>query len=201
VAANSVSRVNFGPSALALSAFLVAFFGARVFTTITPDTVVVTGGIHFHHFWYGLGMVIVSGWLGIAYTHPTWNRIYATVFGFGGGLIGDEVGLLLTFGNYHSELTYVFFVAFVCVVTLLFLMLRYKEPLKRDLADVTRGEALAHLGIVIVGFSTLFFSFDLLVPGSGIALLGMVVAIAGVVHARRSRPPQAAASAPPLKSA
>jgi hypothetical protein len=201
VAANSVRRVNFGPAALALSAFLVAFFGARIFTTITPDTVVVTGGIHFHHFWYGLGMVIISGWLGIAYTHPAWNRIYATVFGFGGGLIGDEVGLLLTFGNYHSELTYVFFVGFVCVVTLLFILLRYKEPLKRDLAAVTRGEALAHVGIVIVGISTLFFSFDFLVPGSGIALVGVVVALAGVAQNRRSRTAQTSGTPPPLTSA
>jgi hypothetical protein len=194
VAATSGIRVKFGPATLALSAFLVAFFGARVFTTIRPDTVVVTGGIHFHHFWYGLAMVVVAGWLGIAYTHPAWDRIYATVFGFGGGLIGDEVGLLLTFGNYHSELTYVFFVGFVGVVALLFLLLRYKQPLERELAEIGRGEALVHVGIVIAGFSALFFALDLLAPGTGIAVLGIVIALVGVAQWR------AAPSARPSQS-
>src|SRR5271169_6019252 len=115
----STVKMNFGLASLALSAFVVSFFGARIFTTINPDTVVVSGGVHFHHFWYGLAMVVAAGWLGIVSFHPTLNRVYATVFGLGGGLIGDEVGLLLTFGNYHSELTYVFFVAFICVVSLL----------------------------------------------------------------------------------
>src|ERR1700691_4237778 len=104
VAASSGVRINYGLAFLALSAFMLSFFVARIFTTLHPDTVVVTGGVHFHHFWYGLTMVIVAGWLGIVSNHPVLDRVYATVFGLGGGLIGDEVGLLLTFGNYHSEL-------------------------------------------------------------------------------------------------
>jgi hypothetical protein len=93
-------KTNFGLTFLALLSFIVAFFTARIFTTINPDTVVVSGGIHFHHFWYGLAMVATAGWLGISSNHPSLRRVYAVVFGFGGGLIGDEIGLLLTFGNY-----------------------------------------------------------------------------------------------------
>ena len=36
----------------------------------------------------------------------------AIVFGIGGGLVGDKIGLLLTFGNYYSELTYTFLIAY-----------------------------------------------------------------------------------------
>jgi hypothetical protein len=147
----------------------------------------VSGGIHFHHFWYGLAMVVVAGWLGIISFHPALNRLYATVFGLGGGLIGDEVGLLLTFGNYQSELTYVFFVGLICVMVLLVLVVKYREPLKRDLTEIDRGETLVHFGIVAAGLSRLFFSFGFLTPGLGLALFGVAVALAGVALRRRTR--------------
>lgn len=180
-------RMNFGLASLALSAFVVSFFAARIFTTINPDAVVVGGDIHFHHFWYGLAMVVVSGWLGIISFHPALNRVYATVFGFGGGLIGDEVGLLLTFGNYHSELTYVFFVGFICAALLTLLLVRYRGPLKRDLGSVGRGETLVHIGVVVAGLSVLFFSFDYFTPGLGLALAGTVIAITGVALNRKTQ--------------
>ncbi|HVC27712.1 MAG TPA: hypothetical protein VND40_06075 [Nitrososphaerales archaeon] len=190
-------KMNFGLASLALSAFVIAFFGARIFTTINPDTVVVSGGIHFHHFWYGLAMMAAAGWLGIVSVHPALNRVYATVFGLGGGLVGDEVGLLLTLGNYRSELTYVFFVGFICVAILLVLAVRYRGPLERDLAEIDRGETLVHIGVVAAGLSALFFAFDFVTPGLGVALLGVIVALAGVEERRRARP----AGAPGLKSA
>ena len=34
--------------------FIASFLIAGVFATLNPTTVVITGGIHFHHFWYGL---------------------------------------------------------------------------------------------------------------------------------------------------
>ncbi len=55
--------------------------------------------------WYGLGMVTLAGWLGIAFNRPRLVRTYAIILGLGAGLIGDEVGLLLTFGDYQSSLT------------------------------------------------------------------------------------------------
>jgi hypothetical protein len=188
VAATSGVKLNFGLASLALFAFMAGFFGARIFTTLRPDTVVVSGGIHFHHFWYGLAMVVVAGWLGIVSVHPTMNRIYATLFGFGGGLIGDEFGLLLTFGDYHSELTYVGFVGFVCIVSIVLFVFRYRELIRRDLTEVTRGETLVHAGVIAVGFSTLFFSFGYLGWGAGVALVGAVVVVSGEALRRRSRP-------------
>lgn len=185
MAATSSFRVNYGLTFLALSAFMISFFGARIFTTINPDTVVVSGGVHFHHFWYGLAMVVGAGWLGIVSSHPALNRVYAVVFGLGGGLIGDEVGLLLTFGDYHSELTYLFFVGFVSAVAIILLVVKYGEPLKRDLTEVDRGESVVHVGIVVAGFSVLFFSFDKVTPGLGVAAAGIFIALAGVALRRK----------------
>jgi len=178
--------INHGLAFLALSSFMISFFGARLFTTLNPDTVVVNGGIHFHHFWYGLAMVVTAGWLGIVSAHPSLNRVYATVFGFGGGLIGDEVGLLLTFGNYYSQLTYEFFVGFVCVVALFALVVRYRERLKRDVMELHRGERLVHIGVVVAAFSALAFSFDLVAIGLGVALVGVLIALAGTALGRET---------------
>ena len=181
------SKINFGLSFLALIAFTVAFFTARIFTTINPDTVVVSGGIHFHHFWYGLVMVVTAGWLGIASTHPAWRRVYAVVFGFGGGLIGDEVGLLLTFGNYHSQLTYVFLVGLVCFVTLATLLIRFRVDIERDLLEMERGEVTVHVGLAIVCASALPFAFDFLLAGSAFAVAGIALVVVGTVVRRRQR--------------
>jgi hypothetical protein len=185
VATVSGIRINHGLAFLALSSFIIAFLGARVFTTLTPDTVVVSGGIHFHHFWYGLAMVVTAGWLGIISTHPALNRIYAVVFGFGGGLIADEVGLLLTFGNYYSQLTYVFFVGFICAAVLLVIAVRYREGLERDLMALDRRETMVHIGIVVAAFSALAFSFGFLTIGLGVALAGIIVAVVGIALGRK----------------
>src|SRR5271169_1985628 len=93
--------------------FIASFLVARAFATLNPGTVVVTGGIHFHHFWYGLAMIVAAGGLGIVHQDPRFRKFYAVLFGLGGGLVGDEVGLLLTFGNYDSVLTLYFFVIVV----------------------------------------------------------------------------------------
>lgn len=177
--------LNSGLTFLALLSFTFAFFAARIFTTITPDTVVVSGGIHFHHFWYGLAMVVASGWMGIAYNHPAWRRVYAVIFGFGGGLIGDEVGLLLTFGNYQSQLTYLFFIGLVCFVTLATLLIRFRADLERDLLEMERGEVTVHIGLVIACASALPFAFGFILVGSVCAFSGVALAAAGAIIHRR----------------
>jgi hypothetical protein len=115
------SIINHGLAFLNLLGFMVSFLVARVFTTIKPSTWILVGGIHIHHFWYGLGLIAIAGWLGIISTQPTRRRVYALVFGLGSSLIGDEVGLLLAFGDYYSELTYVFLVVFVTFVIMIIL--------------------------------------------------------------------------------
>jgi hypothetical protein len=180
-------KISFGLSFLAILSFTIAFSTARIFTTVYPDTVLVGGGIHFHHFWYGLAMVVTAGWLGIASTRPAWHRVYAVVFGFGGGLIGDEVGLLLTFGNYQSQLTYVFLVGLICLVTLATLLARFRVDIERDLLEMGKEETTVHLGLVITCSSALPFAFDFLLAGSALALGGVVLVAVGLVMRRRQK--------------
>jgi hypothetical protein len=153
-----------------------------------PQTWVVIRGIHFHHFWYGLAMVGIAGWLGIISTLPTHRRIYALVFGFGGGLIGDEIGLLLTFGNYYSGLTYVFGIGFIGVVSLSLLFVSYRNKLKQDVTWIGTGERLVHVGVFIACLAVLPFS---VYPplGSVTLIMGILIAAPGHWQHRRDRAP------------
>ena len=111
--------------------FIAGFSGARLFATLNPTVEVVRSGIHFHHFWYGLAMVVVTGWLGIIITTDRLGR--AAIFGLGVGFIGDEMGLLLTFGDYQSEITAWFFAGAISSIILVTLIVRFRSQLEKDL--------------------------------------------------------------------
>ncbi|HLQ07301.1 MAG TPA: hypothetical protein VK126_06065 [Nitrososphaerales archaeon] len=174
-----------GLAFLALLFFVVGFSAARIFATIYPSVVVQSSGIHFHHFWYGLLMLVVAGWLGIASNRPEHDRAYAIIFGFGLGLVGDETGLLLTFGDYRSELTYVVFVVGLGVAIMLFLAVRYWEQLRGELLRVGYGERTVYLGIGIAALSALPLAFDLQTVGAVVLLLGASISVTGVWLRRR----------------
>ncbi len=160
------TRFNHGLSFIAVFAFVFSFFGSRLFATLNPNFVVETGGIHFHHFWYGLAMVSAAGWLGITVRNERYDRLFAVVYGLGAGFIGDEIGLLLTFGNYQSELTYQFFIGAICFIFLATLALRYEKQLERDLSSISRKERLFQVGVFVMGFSAIFFAFGSLEVGT-----------------------------------
>ncbi|MBO0888157.1 hypothetical protein J2P12_03560, partial [Candidatus Bathyarchaeota archaeon] len=156
-------------------AFLLSFFGSRLFAELNPTVVVQTGTIHFHHFWYGLIMMSAAGWLGIAYNNPRLERIYALVFGLGAGLVADEVGLLLTFGDYHSQLTTDFFIGAIGFIIIATEIAGYRKVLEKDVIHVSRNERLVHIAVVLVGLSTLFFAINLIVLGAVAAGLGIII--------------------------
>jgi len=174
-------------SFLATLSFTAGFFGARIFHTFFPDTMVFVGGIHFHHFWYGLGMMTLAGWLGIAYNSERRNRVYAVIFGLGLGFVGDEVGLLLTLGDYSTTLTFDFFVAAICFIVLASLLVRYWKEVESDVIRLSTRERLAHVGLFLAGFSTIFFAFDLPVLGLPFAVVGALLLVWGMWRLERAR--------------
>ncbi len=100
---------------VALISFLLAFVVARTYATLFPSQVLLTGSIHIHHFWFVIVFLAVGGWIGINYNDKGISVAAAILYGVGGGLIVDEVGLLLTFGNYWSELTWA--VLIICLLS------------------------------------------------------------------------------------
>jgi len=164
--------------------FLTGFFGARLFAVQNPNVVVVQGGIHFHHFWYGLGMVTLAGWLGIAFNRPRLVRIYAIIFGLGAGLIGDEVGLLLTFGDYQSSLTTDFFVGVVGFIILASTLVRYRKIVVKDVIHTSWNERLVYIGINLAGLSAIFFAVNSITPGLVLAVFGFLLILSAFEAAR-----------------
>ncbi|MBS3813489.1 hypothetical protein KGY64_06665, partial [Candidatus Bipolaricaulota bacterium] len=67
---------------------------------------VILFGYHVHHFYFGILFICVAGWLAIVGTTHLRKEAVAVLFGVGLGLLMDEIGLLLTWGNYFSSLSY-----------------------------------------------------------------------------------------------
>ena len=143
-------------SVLALISFIASFAIARTFTTLSPETVWLTGTLHIHHFWYGLLMVAIGGWLGISYNDERIDRLAAVIFGAGGGLIGDEAGLLLTFENYWTGLTYTIIIVFLAFAFILILMARYSKVIMEEFAGFARRRASLYFGVFLATISVAF---------------------------------------------
>jgi hypothetical protein len=133
-------------SVLALFAFIASFVIARAFTTLYPNTVVMVGGVHIHHLWYGLAMLAVGGWLGISYDDEHVNRLASILFGAGGGIIGDEAGLLLTLGDYWTGLTYTFVIAFLAFAITMILMFKYSRTIIAEFGGFVKSNASFYFG-------------------------------------------------------
>ena len=163
---------------------MTGFFSARIFALQNPNVVVVQGGIHFHHFWYGLGMITLAGWLGIAFNRPSLVRTYAIIFGLGAGLIADEVGLLLTLGDYQSSLTTDFFVGVIGFIILATTLVRYRKIIRKDVTHTSWNERLIYIGVSLAGLSAIFFAVNSLTPRLVLAAIGMIFIISAFEAAR-----------------
>jgi hypothetical protein len=147
----------------------------------------MTGEIHIHHFWYGIGLLSVAGWLAIAWRSERLSRLCAVLYGLGAGFVGDEVGLLLTFGDYWSELTYQFFIAAMSLIIIVTLLIRYRTVVLRDVIRLSLKERIVLVGVFLAGFSAflLFIPPDSLIAIPFI-LLGFTIMI--LAYARKRRP-------------
>jgi hypothetical protein len=182
-------RVRSGLSFYGTLGFVAGFFGARLFATLNPTAVVVDthSGIHFHHFWYGLAMVTVAGWMGIALRNERLDRNLALIFGLGIGFIGDEVGLLLTFGDYSFKLASWFFAGAVAIIILVTLFWRFRKSIEEDVLKVSNYERLTQIGILLALFSTIFLAFKSFELGLVCIGLGVLIFLFAYTRERRDR--------------
>jgi hypothetical protein len=125
--------------------------------------------------------------VGIVYNDERIGRICAIVFGVGAGFIGDEVGLLLTFGDYYSELTTDFFVAAISFILLFTLFVRYRKQIEFEVLRGGTPERLTQVGYFLVGFSILAFAFGVLELGIPLVVAGILLAALGRRRALENR--------------
>ncbi len=147
-------RANF--AIIALLSFILSFIVARTFTTFFPSTVLISNGIHIHHFWFGIVLLAVGGWLGISYNDVDADRLAAILYGAGGGLIIDEVGLLLTFGDYWTNLTYTILTVVVTLVIVLILFNSYRQAIIREFGEFFSSNFSLYFGVFLLAVSVAF---------------------------------------------
>jgi len=116
-----------------LSSFTVTFLIARLFVAIlnadiNPVCQLWVKGYRIHHFFVGIGLLAIAGWLGHINggSRSIITKVSAGIYGTGMGLVADEFGLLLTFGDYWAEQSYIFFV----LISLLLLIALLEEAYK-----------------------------------------------------------------------
>lgn len=145
-------------SVVALTSFIASFLIARAFTSFYPRIVWEFSGFHIHHFWYGLIMLAVGGWLGINVEDERLSRVAAIFYGAGGGLIVDEVGLLLTLNAqaYWAEFTYTFVIIFLAAVSIVALVSRYNKAIRAEVTQFLSSNGSLYFGVFLAAISVAF---------------------------------------------
>jgi hypothetical protein len=118
--------------------------------------VLIVQGFHFHHFWFGLALLTIGGWLGINYRDDQTDRIAAIIFGVGGGLIGDEIGLLVTFGDYYSGITYTFVISLLVFAVMATLFKRHGQEIINEIVGFSRLNIDLYVGLFLAVVSSAF---------------------------------------------
>jgi hypothetical protein len=171
---------------VALASFIVSFISARIFTTVFPSRVLISGGFHIHHFWFGLVLLAIGGWLGINYEHKDIGIVAAILYGVGGGLIVDEVGLLLTFGNYQSGLTWDILIFLLSFFSILILFFRYRNKIVEELSEFTRSKIGLVFGIFLAAVSTGFVAetnnIVVIVASAGLTIFGIILIVIFIIQ-------------------
>jgi len=142
---------------LALISFVISFAIARIFTTIRRSIVLRIAGFHIHHFWYGTILMAIGLWLAIRYKEERITRPAVVLIGSGGGLIGDEVGLLLT-GNYWTGITYTIVVFFIAFISTVLLLKRYSGAISTEIRGLAKSRASFYFGIILATVSIAFLT-------------------------------------------
>jgi hypothetical protein len=153
-------------SILAIISFIASFLVSRTFTILNPHATLEIAGYHIHHFWYGIALLAIGGWLGISYKSERIDRLAAILFGAGGGIFGDEVGLNLTnHTDYWTGITYTLIIIFLTIVLLLAFFFRYSKVMTTEFAGLTRSRASIYFGILlaVVSIAILLRTSDMIV--------------------------------------
>jgi len=177
-------------SVLALVSFLASFMVARIFTTLSPSTVLISGGYHIHHYWYGLIILAIGGWLGISYENERINRVAAILFGAGGGIIGDEVGLLLT-SEYWTGITFTFLMIFLAFASILILLFRFSRISLNEFSQFFHSQTSFYLGIFLATISVAFIletnDIAVMIASIVLTMIGLTIILYYFIHRFRTR--------------
>jgi hypothetical protein len=95
----------------------------------------------------------------------------------GGGLVGDEIGLLLTFGDYYSELTYTFVIALLAFSFMAALFKRHGKTIVTELYGFSRRHIDLYVGLFLAFVSSAFLIQS---DNASVILLSLITFIAAL---------------------
>ncbi len=114
--------------------FLITFTISRAIVVTAgeskPSLELWVGNYHVHHFFFGLLLLSISGWISLVESQKKYKKISAMLYGGGLGLLIDEIGLLLTWGNYWATQSYIFGII-VIFIFLSIILYEYNRERKR----------------------------------------------------------------------
>jgi protein-S-isoprenylcysteine O-methyltransferase Ste14 len=130
--------------------------------------------------------------LGISYDDKEINRVASILYGAGGGLIVDEVGLLLTFDNYWTSLTYSFLIIFLAFIIVLMFFFRYRSAILEEIAEFAISKVSLYLGIFLVAVSVGFIiqtdNFLVIVLASIIIIMSVILVLVFLIQELKINP-------------
>lgn len=94
--------------------------------------------------------------MGINYRDDQTERIAAIIFGVGGGLIGDEIGLLVTFGDYYNGITYTFVISLLAFVFIVTLFMRHGQAIINEILGFSRLNIDLYVSLFLAVVSSAF---------------------------------------------
>jgi hypothetical protein len=185
-------RLHPGPGAafVVLAALLVSFLVIRTSARMTRSVSwwpggLDTGGVHVHHLVWGIGLMLLTGFLAFAAPlEAPWWHLVAIGFGVGAGFTLDEFALWVHLDDvYWSERGRASFDAFVCSLAFAGLVVIGTRPFGLDEPLSVCGTAAVAAGVV--GLSAIAFAKGRVLLG----VIGLFVPIAALLAAvRLARP-------------
>lgn len=137
---------------LVTASFVAGFVGARAIVVMgslptpgggTVDSALPIGeiwlqGYHLHHFFLGL-LLVVAGWLAIFHREVP-RRWTAILYGVGLGVFVDELGLLLTWGDYYARSSWFIAATFLSILVAGMLWTWGRAQARAEAAEETASE-------------------------------------------------------------
>jgi len=140
-------------------------------------------------------MLALGGWLGINYNDLRITRFAAIMFGAGGGLIGDEVGLLLTLesANYWAGVTFTFVIIFTGIASILILVNIYRIVIRREFSEFLGRSASFYFGVLLaavsIGFVLETDDFIINIVSTISTVVGVIIALSYIFQRLRKKTP------------
>lgn len=118
---------------LVFFSFLITFAIARGFVILTNNNVhLIVNGYHIHHVTIGFIFLAVAGAVALGFRNG-FTSVSAILYGIGLGLIVDEFGLLISWGNYWSRFTYDLFVIVLLIFVNILLFSEFWKSMGRKM--------------------------------------------------------------------